>query len=678
MVERPARRSMMEALSAVPFLRLRLFVSLVVSVAALLVYLFTIAPSMDFIDAGELATVAHTWGIAHPTGYPLFTLLAGIWAFLPIGSGIFRLNVFSAVLSAAAAGIAVQFFYELLHLRSVRPTSRGKDRKRKTAGTDASTVVRNDEVGALIAAGGGALLLAFGGTFWRTALTIEVYTLHMFMLALLLWSAARLFFLPAEDDRVLRRRMMLTALLLGLSFANHMSTVFLLPAFALLLLLRHGRRPGVWKQMALSAGVLIAGLLPYLYLPLRAAANPYLNWGNPVTVETFIWHVTGKQYSVWMFSGFDAWAVQFLHGVELFGRDTGYLALVPVAIGLVAAFRLRRDVGVFLLTLFLTCVIWASGYDIPDIDSYFLLALFIVAAWAAFGIRQLSTGKLFRKQALLHNPMVWGIVLLLPLFAQLGRVSQAGNYLVEDYTKNMYASLEENALVMSFQWDFWVSASYYYQQVEGLRPDLIVLDKELFRRSWYFEQLRHNYPDVYEASRQEIEAFIPHLERFEKGLPYDPVAIEEAFNAVVNGIMDRAYQTRPVYVTIEMEEQFAPGYVRVPQGLALRIYRPEDLPDPADTPMPELRYRPFPSQERLPGEMRNLYASMLFNRAVYLFNAGLYGRVDPLLRQALTFAPDDRRLYEWLRRNEQRMRIDETGRGEEERNMPQRDAPLPR
>ena len=48
----------------------------------------TLAPSLDFIDAGELAAVAHTFGVAHPTGYPLFTLLAGLWARLPIGDGI--------------------------------------------------------------------------------------------------------------------------------------------------------------------------------------------------------------------------------------------------------------------------------------------------------------------------------------------------------------------------------------------------------------------------------------------------------------------------------------------------------------------------------------------------------------------------------------------------------------
>ena len=40
------------------------------------VYLMTMCRSVSFIDAGELAAVACVMGIAHPTGYPLFTLTA--------------------------------------------------------------------------------------------------------------------------------------------------------------------------------------------------------------------------------------------------------------------------------------------------------------------------------------------------------------------------------------------------------------------------------------------------------------------------------------------------------------------------------------------------------------------------------------------------------------------------
>ncbi len=52
--------------------------------AVFLIYLQTIASTVGFIDSGELATVPYVLGIAHPTGYPLWTLVTHIFSHLPI------------------------------------------------------------------------------------------------------------------------------------------------------------------------------------------------------------------------------------------------------------------------------------------------------------------------------------------------------------------------------------------------------------------------------------------------------------------------------------------------------------------------------------------------------------------------------------------------------------------
>ena len=41
----------------------------------LIIYLFTVSPTVNFIDSGELITAVHEPGVAHPPGYPLYTLL---------------------------------------------------------------------------------------------------------------------------------------------------------------------------------------------------------------------------------------------------------------------------------------------------------------------------------------------------------------------------------------------------------------------------------------------------------------------------------------------------------------------------------------------------------------------------------------------------------------------------
>ena len=72
---------------------------------ALLVYIFTLAPTVTFWDAGEFIAAAKTLGIPHPPGTPLFVMIAHVWAILlPIGEYAVRTNLLSALLSAAGAG----------------------------------------------------------------------------------------------------------------------------------------------------------------------------------------------------------------------------------------------------------------------------------------------------------------------------------------------------------------------------------------------------------------------------------------------------------------------------------------------------------------------------------------------------------------------------------------------
>jgi len=626
--------------------RLRLYSAGGTAFFVFVIYMITLAPSMDFIDAGELAAVVHSFGIAHPTGYPLFTILGGLWAKLPIGDGIYRMNVFSALCGAAGAAILVDTIRLLLAL----PYRRGV-RKSRTKKAPKST----DEVTLTIAAVLGVLLIALSKTWWRTSLSIEVYSLHMLLLALVLWSAARVLqaSMSTKDDVALSRRVIVLAAMLGLSFCNHMSTVFTLPALAVLMIALLIEKRVTAKTLVLAAGAGALMLLPYIYLPLRAATDPVLNWGNPDTLQRLVWHVTGKQYSVWMFSSVEAWQDQFANITAMLPRDVAYFALLPALVGVATVFLRNARLGWLLLLLFLTCLIWSAGYDIHDIDSYLLLCLVVMGIWAAFGME--SIGRWLKQRGMVQSryPVAIGAVFVFPVLLNFGSVSQRGNHLVEDYTKNMFAGFEENALVLSYQWDYWVSAALYYQEVEGFRKDVIVLDKELFRRSWYIEQLRVNFPEIHETSLPEIERFSEQLYKFEHDLPYDAMQIEQAFNDLINSFLDKNYHERPLYLTIEMEDQFGPEYVRVPVGLAFRLYREEDLPPARDLAFPDIVYRPFQSDERLVQGLHGMYATMFSNSALYMHRAGEYELAVPHIERALEFAPGDARLMELRRLNEQ-------------------------
>jgi hypothetical protein len=78
---------------------------LVVSLSA--VYMRTLAPGLtwanDGSDGGDLIAAAATGGIAHPTGYSLYPLLARLFQLLPFGSLAFRTNLMSALATILGA-----------------------------------------------------------------------------------------------------------------------------------------------------------------------------------------------------------------------------------------------------------------------------------------------------------------------------------------------------------------------------------------------------------------------------------------------------------------------------------------------------------------------------------------------------------------------------------------------
>ena len=86
--------------------RLYFGIRTVKNIAALALYLHSLAPTITMAngagDSGELASTAYTLGIAHPTGYPLYTLLGYVVSNLPVGEVAWRVNALSALANKEA------------------------------------------------------------------------------------------------------------------------------------------------------------------------------------------------------------------------------------------------------------------------------------------------------------------------------------------------------------------------------------------------------------------------------------------------------------------------------------------------------------------------------------------------------------------------------------------------
>ncbi|MCX8044353.1 MAG: DUF2723 domain-containing protein [Desulfobacterota bacterium] len=595
------------AFSLLPFL---------IFLAPFAVYSLTLAPGVGFVDSGELAAVCTTLGIAHPTGYPLYTLLGWLCTHLPLPlRPVVVLNLFSAVCSAAGA-VAVYY-----GLAAVVPV-----------------VLERASALRICLCCAGSLLWAFCSVVWSCALITEVYALQGLLIALI--SALCLVMLSLPADAPKNNLPHLLALLLGLSFSNHLSTVLLVPAVIYVLLKSRPRK--AWHHPLKLVCLFCAGFLPYLYLPIRARMAPPLNWGDPRSWEAFFWHVSGKQYRVWMFASLDTMARQAGHFFNLVLSSLGYLPAIFIPLGIYLLVQRHRSTFLFSLIVFAVDVLYAVNYDIKDIDPYFLPALLMCCLWTATGMAGCAA-YLFRR---FQNANLWLALCLccmplVPLMVNYRDVAMHNDTHAEQYTTALLSGLAPNALVLSYQWDYFCSPFYYLQLVEGKRPDVVMIEVLLLKRSWYLAQLERTYPTLIAAVADELAQYRNELYKFEHELPYDAAVIQSRYINLINSIIRAALRTRPVYLTCEIEPEIGAGWQRVPEGLAFRLYQHGTgyVPFESDLiPLPSPH--DFKEKNRYHQAIKSFYAVMRAARALYELSAGNRGKAEQLMRQANSLAPE--------------------------------------
>src|SRR5881392_3854044 len=94
--------------------RAELFCAGTVFFAALLLYSWTLAPTVTLTDSGELIVVAQGVGVAHPPGFPLWVILAHLASLVPLGNIAVRINFSSALFATLASAMLTLVVVELM------------------------------------------------------------------------------------------------------------------------------------------------------------------------------------------------------------------------------------------------------------------------------------------------------------------------------------------------------------------------------------------------------------------------------------------------------------------------------------------------------------------------------------------------------------------------------------
>ena len=222
---------------------------------------------------------------------------------------------------------------------------------------------------------------------------------------------------------------------------------------------------------------------------------------------------------------------------------------------------------------------------------------------------------------------------------------ESKNHYVEEFTMNIFANAEPNSIIISSQWDFWVSASWYFHFVKNIRPDIVVIDKELLRRSWYLKFLEKNYPEVYNNARAEVERFLPELYKFEHDIPYDQRSIMKLFEEMMTAFV-KNNPNRRAYTTWEIEqnknEPFAQDFARVPDGLMFRLVPKDKVVNNLvpDLKIYDYRFTPVGPKDYYHETLMLSYSMMLTTSANYLQTIGRTEDAKKYLAMALLAMPN--------------------------------------
>jgi hypothetical protein len=491
--------------------------------AVFALYVVTLAPTTAFWDTSEYITTAHTLGIPHPPGNPLFIVLAKAWSLVlaPLGIPVaVRINLFAAATSAGASG----FLFLVAH-RALLP-------------------ILEEHRRALIGASAAVVLGAAAFTVWNQSNVNEkVYTLSVLIVAAVSWLAVR--WRDRHGEPGSERYLLWATFLMALGSTNHLMSVLPLPALGALVLVTEPLAVLRPRFLGRAVALVVLGISFNFVVPVRAAQDPVINEGD-ATCETFAgaatavftngaagcdalaYNLARKQYAkppvtermaplasqlknYWQY--FDWQWARGLDASELPGSARTPITLLFLLLGLIglwAAWGSDRGVFTYLLVLAGTLTFglvyylnFKYGFSLaPEVTDrafhevrerdYFFIGSFILwgvlagigLAWVWAVLASLSA-----------HPRRWALaspvfaVALVPVVLNWSWASRAGDYAARDWAWDFLASLEPYAIIFT-NGDNDTFPLWYVQEVEGFRQDVTVIVGQYLFTPWYPKQLK--------------------------------------------------------------------------------------------------------------------------------------------------------------------------------------------
>jgi hypothetical protein len=485
-------------------------------------------------DNAELSALAESGGVPHPSGYPLYLLYLRALAWLPVGTPAHA----AAIATALLAGGAILALHAAARGWGARPAA------------------------AAIACG----IYAGAPVVMRLSTEAEVFALESLLVGLVLWLAA-----PSGPVRGARRAILL-GLVAGLALSDHLSCVLVAPVglYGVVVGFREADRRRRVAIAGATAGALVAGLLPYLYL--LVAPDDGMSWGRIDSLGALARHFLRADYGTGQLAatGVD---VPLADGLGALATTVGRSWLwLPAGLGLAvlvgSPVRAAAKVawGCLLLSVVLAGPILISRFNIPPTPGVplhvcqrlHLLTVTLLVVPVAVGLDLVVRWIGVRRALPEVRPALLaagGVIAFVAAgAASLPELRRVHSPALERAIRVTLETAPKDAVLL-VQGDHYHFVGAYLQYARGVRPDVVMITGSMTPMKWY---------------RDDVDARL--------GFPALPPAEGDADLRLAGEVLARG---RPLLV----DRNYGPiarAYATYPYGMLARVVPPGETPPSVD------------------------------------------------------------------------------------------------
>ena len=510
--------------------------------SCLTAYAITLFPNIPGGDGSELIAVAHTLGVAHPPGYPLYTILGKLFTYIPFGSIAWTINLFSAFSNALASGLIFLIIYNWTN---------------------------NAWAGVL-----SSILFAFSPIIWKTSVAAEEFALNNLLLALLIYLSLR--FSQDKDPRFAYWG----AFIFGLGMSNQHIILFIGIPLSLWIMFIGKESLLASKSIAIMFGCFVLGLLPYIYLPIASSLIPIASWGDQTTWAGFVTHITRAEYGTFRLypkgaEGFHLFYNLWMYLTHL-PAQTLYIGAPLALFGIIARIK-KGQSGAFLFAIVVAFLFYIIVFHLMSqhrIDTpralivhmgFWQQANMFIFIWIGLGFSEVFLGASTAvKSGLKYLAMTLIILQLVIGFQTAGKYNNA---LVYEFMRSVLESLPPGAMLLS-RGDMFVTAIRYLQESENIRKDVLLFDVTLLTRDWMKRIINTHYPEIIVPGTVHRPKYIPG--RYGN----DSYTLAELF---------AANHSHPIFVNSAVKQLYEPHwkgkYRTIPYGFVYQVIAGENTVD---------------------------------------------------------------------------------------------------